>query len=153
MLKAEEGAYCGVFDSRILRKTQTKSPDRTVKCYEIELFHNASGVSYVDTGKYPVRRGMLLCAKPGQIRHSDFPVRCSFIRVIPGEGGDSDVEKVLRALPDCTYLENENDVNEMMALFTRLSMCFVGASPQPLNELRINALFFDILDKLENRCN
>ena len=98
MLKAGDGVYCGVFDSSILRKAQTKSNDRTVQCYELELFHTQAGTSYVEGSKYPTKRGMLLCAKPGQIRYSDFPVRCSYIRIPAGR--DADVEKLLSLLPD-----------------------------------------------------
>ena len=84
MKKEEHGIQCGVFDSNILRRNNAKSQNRVVGCFELELFHSDTGVSYVDEVCHPTRRGMLLCAKPGQIRHSEFPVRCSFIRITPG---------------------------------------------------------------------
>jgi hypothetical protein len=70
--------------------------------------------------KYSTKRGMLLCAKPGQNRRSDFPVRCSYIRIPAGR--DADVEKLLRLLPDCTYLTDEVEIEDLMALFARLKI-------------------------------
>ena len=150
MLKAEDGVYCGVFDSSILRKAQIKSTDRTVQCYELEIFHAQAGTSYVDGSKYPTRRGMLLCAKPGQIRHSDFPVRCSYIRIPPG--CDDDVEKLLRLLPDCTYLTDEGDIEGLMALFARLSACYIGAASGLINDLRGHYLLMEILYRVSRLC-
>ena len=107
MLYAENDIYCGIFDSGILRKNAQKSQDRTVACYEIELFHTDTGISYVNDQKHPVRRGMILCTKPGQIRHSEFPVRCSFIRIFPDGAQRTGVKKILDRLPDCLYLKEE----------------------------------------------
>jgi len=150
MLKPEDGVYCGVFDSSILRKAQTKSTDRTVQCYELEIFHTQAGTSYVEGNKYPTRRGMLLCAKPGQIRHSDFPVCCSFIRIPPGI--DPDIEKLLQLLPDCTYLSDDGEIETLMALFTRLSACYIGALASIVNDLRSNYLLMEILYRVSRLC-
>lgn len=150
MLKAGDGVYCGVFDSSILRKAQTKSTDRTVQCYELELFHTQAGTSYVEGSKYPTKRGMLLCAKPGQIRHSDFPVCCSFIRIPPGL--DPDIESLLRLLPDCTYLQDDSETETLMALFTRLSACYISASENIVHDLRSNYLLMEILYRVIRLC-
>lgn len=150
MLKAEDGVYCGVFDSSILRKAQTKSADRTVQSYELELFHTQAGTSYVDGNKYPTKRGMLLCAKPGQIRHSDFPVCCSYLRI--PSGCDADVEILLSQLPDCIYLSDESDIETLMALFARLSACYIGAASGLINDLHGNYLLMEILYRVSRLC-
>lgn len=150
MFREEDGLYCGVFDSKILRGTQSVSADRVVQMYELELFHTDSGVSHVDGGRHPARRGMLLCAKPGQIRHSEFPVRCSFIRVPPGR--DPEVDSLLSALPDCTYLADSSETEELMGLFTRLGACFIGAAQTSLNRVRMNALLMEIIYRICRLC-
>ena len=150
MLKSENGMYCGVFDSKIMRKAQTKSADRNVQSYELELFHTQEGVSYVNGIGYATRRGMLLCAKPRQLRHSDFPVCCSFIRVPPGL--DPDIEKLLQLLPDCTYLSDDSEIETLMALFTRLSACYIGATESIVNDLRSNYLLMEILYRVSRLC-
>jgi len=146
----EDGAYCGVFDSKILRGAQSVSTDRVVQVYELELFHTDSGVSYVNGGRHPARRGMLLCAKPGQIRHSEFPVRCSFIRVPSGR--EAEIDSLLSALPDCTYLPDDSETEELMGLFTRLGACFIGAAQTTLNRVRMNALLLEIIYRICRLC-
>lgn len=145
MLRAEADLYCGIFDSRILRKNTAKSPNRLVECYELELFHTDTGVSHIDEKTYPVRRGMLLCAKPGQIRYSNFPVRCSFIRIFPDGARRLGLESLLSSLPDCAYLDDAERVERLLSLFARLGACFVGTGVEEAAQVKINALFFEIL--------
>ena len=150
MLKAEDGVYCGVFDSQVMRKAQVRSADRTAHNYELELFHTQAGISYINGTQYMIRRGMLLCAKPGQIRHSDFPVCCSFIRIPPGS--DADIEKLLDHLPECTYLSDDSEIEALMALFARLSSCSMDTSASIVNNLRMNCLLMEILYRISRLC-
>lgn len=143
MYLSGEDLQCGVFDSKILRGGHTKSQDRKVAYYELELFHATSGTSYIDKGRYPARRGMLLCAKPGQIRHSEFPVRCSFLRIKAGI--DADVDRLLSAAPDCFYIEDEGKIEELMGLFAKMGTYAVSSAPEALNTVRMNAGLFEIL--------
>lgn len=148
MYLAREELQCGVFDSSVLRGNKTRSSGRRVVNYELELFHREGGVSHVAEGAYPTRRGMLLCAKPGQIRYSDFPVRCSYIRLQPQK--DSEVDRLLAAAPDCLYIEDENAVEELMGLFSGLCSILIGTAParEELIALRANAVLLDILYRL-----
>lgn len=150
MFREEDGLFCGVFDSKIMRGSLSISADRTVQNYELELFHGESGVSYVENQPHPVRRGMLLCAKPGQIRHSEFPVRCSFIRIPPGH--DREIDALLRSLPDCTYLADDSETEDLMSLFTRLASCFAGETLTGVSQVRMNALLFDIIYRICRLC-
>lgn len=152
MLKINEEIYCGLFDSNILRKGQRKSIDRKVHRYEIELFHTDSGVSYVDGEKYPIKRGMLICAKPGQVRHSEFPVRCNFIHIFLSESIDREILSVLNSMPTCTYLENDDRLEELIGAFNKLGACFVSSSDKEIDTVRINAMFFDILYRCLRVC-
>lgn len=150
MFREEDGLFCGVFDSRIMRGSVIKSTDRTVQVYELELFHAEMGVSHVDNHFYPVRRGMLLCAKPGQVRHSEFPVRCSFIRIPPGH--DREIDALLSSLPDCTYLTDSSQIEELMALFTRLGSCFTGETLSHVGRVRMNALLMEVIYRICRLC-
>ena len=145
--------YCGIFDSNILRKNVLKSNNRQVVCYELELFHTEAGTSYVNGQRYPTRRGMILCAKPGQIRHSDFPVRCSFIRVFPTGERNREIEALIASLPDCTYSENTEETEELMGLFAKLSARLLGSAPDGLHTLRVNAVFLEILYRIARICH
>ena len=143
MLRCDTDIYCGIFDSAIMRNSLTKSKDRHVRCYELELFHSEGGVSHVDGVAYPTRRGMLLCAKPDQIRYSDFPVRCSFIRVFVNEN-TADIADVLDKMPTCTYLEDTESVERLLGLYSRLGGYMIG-SRDTLAEIAVNSVFFEIL--------
>lgn len=151
MLKIGEELYCGVFDSRILRKNQGASPDRTVRYYELELFHEEGGVSYVSGEGYAIRRGMLLVAKPGQLRHTAFPMRCSFIRVLPGEHLDGEVAALLHALPDVSYLGESEAVEELWGLFSRLGS-YCAAGEDTARVVRANGIFLEILYRILRLC-
>ena len=151
MLKIGTSLYCGVFDSRILRKNQGISPERHVACYELELFQEAGGVSFVDGGEYAVRRGMLLCAKPGQRRHTVFPVRCSFIRVMEGGVCDPALAALLDALPTVTYLGEGEESEELQGLFARLGS-YCAAAEDAAREVRANGILMEILYRVMRLC-
>ncbi|MBE6702801.1 MAG: helix-turn-helix transcriptional regulator [Ruminococcaceae bacterium] len=149
MFLPREELQCGVFDSSVLRGNKVKSAGRRVVNFELELFHREGGVSHVGDGTYPARRGMLLCAKPGQTRYSDFPVRCSYIRIQPRK--DSEIDALLAAAPDCLYIKDEGIVEELMALFTKLCSVLIGAAPERAvpNGIRSNGILLDILYRLQ----
>lgn len=153
MLTSVKEVYCGVFDSNILRKNESKSLDRTVGSYEIELFHNDGGVSYVNDKKYPTRRGMLLCARPGQIRHTDFPVRCSFIRVMPDQKRHQKLINILDSLPECTYIEDTEYIEKLLGLFRKLGNYLINSAQNDINDLKINSLFLEILYRCAYMCD
>lgn len=143
MLQRTSEIQCGVFDSDLLRRGERKSDERRVQFFELELFLQAGGASYVDDVRYPCRRGMLLCAKPGQRRHSDFPLRCSFIRIAPER--DSDADTVLRAAPDCFYIDDEGAVLELQGLYSRLAALCIGSEAHTWDTARANATLYEIL--------
>ena len=151
MIRDTEKIQSGIFDSSILRKGITKSQEREVLCYELELFHESSGTSFVDGRCYPIRRGMLLTVRPGQIRHSFFPVKCSFVRLFVG--ADSDFEATVAKFPECIYIEDEKTVEELLSLFLRLSTHVSSSLASDWRTMRINADFTAILYKCMRQFN
>ena len=143
MLTPNKDIYCGLFDSSITRQNTTRSPKRRVERYEIELFHVSSGVSHVDSSTYEVKRGMLLFAKPGQIRFSDLHVKCSFIRIDPH--CDAQITDILNTLPNCVYLDDSSEIDNLLGKFTRLGSAFLGYQGSDCEDLKINSIFLDIL--------
>ena len=145
MIKEVKNIQCGIFDSSLLRRGHTQSQEREVVCYELELFAEDSGTSFIDGVRHPVRRGMLLRAKPGQTRHSLFPVRCYFIRLFAG--ADEDMEATIASFPECFYIEREEDVEELASLFVRLSGHTASSFSSDWRTMRINADLTAILYK------
>lgn len=77
----------GIYDSSIIKPNVAISKSRKVSMFEIELPIDNGGISYVDSVSKPIRTNMIICAKPGQIRHTKFPYKCYYIHMIvpPGE--------------------------------------------------------------------
>ena len=150
MLLTENELSSGVFDSSVIRGQKARSQDRKVECFELELFHSCSGTSHINGKAYPANRGMLLCAKPGSIRYSDFPVRCSFIRVFPTKGKTEDVEAILSKLPDCMYIDDTHVIEELLSLFARLSSYLISSSLDTHELIKANSTFLEILSLYMN---
>ena len=140
MLKNEQ-LRCGVYDSTVARRSETRTPQRITVRYEIELYHSDSGTCSVDEEAYPARRGMLLCTRPGQRRCSQLPIRSSYIWLVP----DRDTEAVLKTLPVCTYLEDPEQIDALLQLFSRLYTVLEGARPPLQRMVAANALLLQIL--------
>jgi AraC-like DNA-binding protein len=153
MFARESDLSCGIFDSTILRKNQLQTTPRTVTQYELEIFHTDTGKSYVGEQSQEVRRGMLLFAKPGMIRKSDLPVRCGFIRISPEAAEREGIAPLLSSLPSYIYIENEEKTDEMIALFSKLAAHMIDATSDTVSNVRINALFLDILYRLHRICS
>ena len=71
----------GIWNSAVARKNVTASSNRTLTMFEIELPIEEGGISYIDSEHMPIEPDMLICAKPGQTRHSKFPLKCYYIHV------------------------------------------------------------------------
>ncbi len=142
MYRTADNTYCGVFDSRVKKQYSTKTDDRIVEFFEIELFTEESGVSHINSAEYPVKRGMLLCAKPGEVRYSNLPVKCNFIRIKPGE---DEIDGILSSLPDVTYIEDEAIYERILGSMRKLASCMLGPSDDSATSLKINSLFYDIV--------
>lgn len=148
MLLPDRDIYCGVFDSRIERKNVAKSTNRLVECFELELFHISSGTSYINECKYQVKKGMLLVAKPGQIRHTDFPVKCTFIRIFKSEHADKRLIEILEGLPDCLYISDDATTESLLSVYSALAACFDSLDTDDTKQIQINSLFYDILYRI-----
>lgn len=151
MLKPNQNIYCGIYNSDIISRGTSNSRTRTVQFYELELFHARLGKSHIDDSTYQTERGMFLCAKPGQKRYSEFPVRCSFIRIFT-EGLDDSLAAILDSLPDITYIGDDSDTNHLLGLYTRLGTLFTVDCDEYCT-IKINALFYEILGCIMRLCS
>ncbi len=75
------------------------TPDRPVLRYEIEFFPKAGGTLFVDGRRYDIHPGMVLCARPGQVRHSLLPFSSVFLKLDNVSGMLADT---LNSIPECT---------------------------------------------------
>lgn len=137
---------CGVFDSRSMRGWVHRTSARIVQGYELELFSEQMGVSHIGERAYAVRPAMLLCAKPGQVRYSELPVRCHYIRL-----GDEhrELARILSGMPEVTYLENGEAYEQILCGMDRLHRLLCEEEGETAEErlLHVYAVLYDILHR------
>ncbi len=75
-----------IYDSRIIKPNVAVSKNRKVSMFEIELPFEDGGIAYIDDLSEPIRTNMIICAKPGQIRHTRFPYKCYYIHILVQPG-------------------------------------------------------------------
>lgn len=142
----------GIFDSTTLHKNSKQTQLRTVMRYELEIFQNDTGKSYMNGIGHATRRGVLLCAKPGAVRRSDLPVLCSFIRIDAEAAEREGLSPLLATLPDFTDIEDAEEADELIALFSKLASHH-EANDDVAGCVRANALFLDILYRCHRICH
>lgn len=105
----------GVFDSRVKFPKTFRTPMRTVVDYELEIYtEDQTGVCYLNSASIPLKKGTVICAKPGQVRSSKLHFRCINFHLAVQ---DPEIVSVLQQLPDHTVLP---DLAELTELFHRI---------------------------------
>ena len=72
----------GIYNSSVSHKGIRISDMRKTKWYEIELPIDRGGISYIDSDSMPISTDILICAKPGQTRHTKFPYKCYAVHLV-----------------------------------------------------------------------
>lgn len=104
---------CGIFDSSYSFPGVSVTSGRQVKCYEIEVFYESGGVTYVDGRAHRIRRGAVLCARPGSVRYSELPLKTYYLKMTPS----GELARVLDSI--CEYFTS-SDVERGIELFLAL---------------------------------
>ena len=76
----------GIYDSNIARKNTVISKNRKTSMFEIELPIEEGGISYIDSDSKQISPNMIICVKPGQVRHTRFPFKCYYVHMIIHSG-------------------------------------------------------------------
>lgn len=103
MMLLPEIAVAGIYDSRFAAKNIRISKKRKTSMFEIELPIEPGGISYIGANSKKIESNMIICAKPGQERHTKFPFKCYYVHMIIRSGPLYDV---LVNTPD--FFETEN---------------------------------------------
>ena len=96
-IKLPEIIAIGVYNSNIAVKNKDVTSNRRTTMFEIEIPIENGGISYIDSDKMRLKPDMVICAKPGQIRHTKLPFKCYYIHFILREG---DLYSKLIAIPN-----------------------------------------------------
>ena len=76
----------GIYNSQIAAKNLKISKNRKTSMFEIELPIEDGDISYIDSHSKQINPNMIICAKPGQVRHTKFPFKCYYVHMIIHSG-------------------------------------------------------------------
>ena len=68
----------GIYNSNVAVRNKTITKNRETTMFEIEMPMEKGGISYVDSEQFPIDENMIICSKPGQIRHTKLPFKCYY---------------------------------------------------------------------------
>jgi YesN/AraC family two-component response regulator len=89
-------------------KNQSITPKRNVMFYEVELYTEGEGFSFINDEKYPHKCGNLLISVPGDTRYSISTFSCHSFKFLPN--GDNEFESAVKALRGVHYLQNHEEL-------------------------------------------
>ena len=76
----------GLYNSSVAVKNKTITKNRKTTMFEIELPIEKGGISFIDAEQFKIETDKIVCAKPGQIRHTILPYKCYYIHMILTKG-------------------------------------------------------------------
>ncbi len=116
MINLPEIISMGIYNSKIEAKNIAVSKDRRTTVFELELAEEG-GVSYIDSCSRAITPNLLICAKPGQVRYTQFPFRCYYVHFRVSDGA---LYEMLMELP--SFISTER--REVYAtLFKKIIRC------------------------------
>lgn len=104
----------GIYNSQIAVPGITVTKNRTTTMFEIELPTEKGGISYIDSEEMQISPNTLICAKPGQVRHTKLPFKSYYVHMILKK--DSLYDSLIR-LP--SFIETKNS-EEYREIFVKL---------------------------------
>ena len=72
---------CGYFNSDIVFQGMRQSPRRIVEEYEMEIYLEDGGITYLGNNTIPIHKGMILFALPNTERYSILPVKNYYLKL------------------------------------------------------------------------
>lgn len=109
----------GIYDAAAVHKNQPETPKRHVSVFEIELPFYEGGLSFINEKKYEISPHHIICGKPGQIRHTRLPFKCSFIHLTLE---DNYLKQVVSSFPD--YMDVGDNIKKYRRLFREIISAF-----------------------------
>lgn len=127
----------GIYNSQKSALNTEISHDRKTTMFEIELPADKGGISYINENAMAIVPNMIICAKPGQIRHTKFPFKCYYIHICLENGLLYDT---LMNTPEFLLTENCEYYKE---IFVNLYRFYDDRIPN--NEIMIQSLILELI--------
>lgn len=130
----------GIYNAQVVFKNKAVSPNRKTTMFEIELPLGDGGMSYIDNTSHQISENVIICAKPGQIRHTKLPFRCYYVHIMVNEGQIFDT---LSSLPNYIDIENTKDIQEIF-----ISLCKYFDLGNPEDDILLQSLILKLVHTL-----
>lgn len=129
----------GIYNSQLVVRNTPVSKNRRTSMFEIELPMENGGISYIGDSSMPITPNMVICAKPGQSRHTKFPFKCYFVHMIL----HSDVlYDTLMQTPDIFETDNAETYKR---IFARMVKYYNSPAD---NEIILQSLVLELIDTI-----
>ena len=131
----------GIYNSNIAVKNKTVTNNRKTTMFELEIPIEEGGVSYINSEDSQIDTNTVICAKPGQIRHTRLPYKCYYIHMILREG------ELYNTLMDLPSFIKTSKYEEYCALFRELIKYY--ETTLKMDEIMLYSIILKIIHKLE----
>lgn len=132
----------GIYDSRIAVKNRDITKNRKTAMFEIELPMENGGTSYIDDHKVKITPDTLICAKPGQIRHTKLPFKCHYIHMSLHDGALYDI---LMNTPDYLPVDDPERYRDIF-----ISLCDYYNNALDVDSIMLQSLILKLVHMLHN---
>lgn len=127
----------GIYNSSVAVKGKAVTKNRKTVMFEIELPIEDGGVSDINSEQMPIRTDTLICAKPGQTRHTRLPFTCYYMHIILREGS------LYEALMDMPNFIKTDKSERYRALFAKLCRYYGGGAGN--EEIILQSIILEII--------
>ena len=103
----------GIYNAQLAVKNREITNNRKTTMFEIELPFEAGGISYINEDSRPVTEDIVICAKPGQIRHTRLPFKCYYIHMIIRDG---ELFDMLMSIPSYIKIDHPESFREIFTM-------------------------------------
>ncbi len=132
----------GIYNTNAAVKNKAVTQNRKTTMFEIELPIGEGGTTYIDHDAMPITPNTLICAKPGQIRHTRLPFQCYYIHFILRNGELYD--RVMK-LPNFIQTQRLSDYQSIFR-----DLCKYDETALENDELLLHSLLLKLLYLLLN---
>ena len=126
----------GIYNSALVVKNRSITKNRRTTMFEIELPIERGGISYIDSESAEISDNMIICAKPGQIRHTKLPFKCYYIHVII----DGELSDALNELPNFIKTDNYQKYHKIFE-----NLCKYYDTKLETDEIMLQSLILELI--------
>ena len=131
----------GIYNSNVAVKNRAVTKNRKTTMFELEIPIAEGGISYINDESLRIDKSTVICAKPGQIRHTRLPYKCYYIHMILREG------ELYNTLLDLPNFIKTTTYEEYCALFEELIKYYDTSLKR--EEIMLYSIILKIIYKLQ----